>query len=90
MQISHLSLTNFRSYSSLEIELNKGNSIFVGDNGEGKTNIIESVIYLSLLESHRVSSDQPLVRLGEDRAYIRAKTESDDGRDLLVELEINP
>ncbi len=90
MQISHLSLTNFRSYSSLEIELNSGNSIFVGDNGEGKTNIIESVIYLSLLESHRVSSDQPLVRLGEDRAYIRAKTESDDGRDLLVELEINP
>lgn len=90
MQISHLSLTNFRSYSSLEVELKAGNSIFVGDNGEGKTNIIESIIYLSLLESHRVSSDQPLVRLGEERAYIRAKTESDDGRELLIELEINP
>jgi DNA replication and repair protein RecF len=90
VQISHLSLTNFRSYSALEIDLQTGNSIFIGENGEGKTNIIESVIYLSLLESHRVSTDQPLVKLGQERAYVRAKTESDDGRDLLVELEINP
>ncbi len=90
MQISHLSLTNFRSYSTLEIDLHTGNTIFIGENGEGKTNIIESVIYLSLLESHRVSSDQPLIKLGEERAYIRARTEGDDGRELLVELEINP
>jgi len=90
VQISHLSLTNFRSYSALEIDLHTGNSIFIGENGEGKTNIIESVIYLSLLESHRVSTDQPLVKLGQERAYIRAQTQSDDGRDLLVELEINP
>ena len=90
MQISHLSLTNFRSYSTLEIDLQRGNTIFIGENGEGKTNIIESVIYLSLLESHRVSSDQPLIKLGEERAYIRAQTTSDDGRELLLELEINP
>ncbi len=89
MQISHLSLTNFRSYKQLDLSLNPGKTIFIGENGEGKTNIVESIIYLSLLESHRVSSDQPLVKLGEERAYIRAKTKSDD-RELLVELEINP
>ena len=90
MRISHLSLTNFRSYPSLDLELNGGNSIFVGENGEGKTNIVESIIYLSLLESHRVSSDQPLVTLGAERAYIRAKASRDDEREVLVELEINP
>jgi len=89
VQISHLSLTNFRSYKQLDLELEGGNSIFIGENGEGKTNIVESIIYLSLLESHRVSTDQPLISLGEERAYVRARTKSDE-RELLVELEINP
>ena len=88
MFISNLSLTNFRSYKNLELGLNPGISIFVGRNGEGKTNIIESILYLSFLSSHRVSSDQPLVQLGSSSAYIRAKTQLPD-REVLVELEVN-
>ena len=88
MYVSHLSLTDFRSYPSLELQLQPGQNIFVGENGEGKTNIIESLMYLALLSSHRISSDQPLVRLGSERAYIRAKIESSE-RTTLVELEIN-
>lgn len=88
MFVSHLSLTDFRSYSQLELSLKTGQNIFVGENGEGKTNIIEALMYLALLSSHRISSDQPLVRLGSERAYIRAKIESSD-RTTLVELEIN-
>ena len=88
MFISNLSLTTFRSYKNLELELTPGISIFIGRNGEGKTNIIESILYLSFLSSHRVSSDQPLVQLGSASAYIRAKTQLPD-REVLVELEIN-
>lgn len=88
MFISHLSLATFRSYKSLELPLEPGISIFMGRNGEGKTNIIESVLYLSFLNSHRVSSDGPLVQLGSNSAYVRAKTQLPD-REVLVELEIN-
>ena len=88
MFVSHLSLTDFRSYPTLELQLEPGQNIFIGDNGEGKTNIIESIMYLALLSSHRISSDQPLVKLGTERAYIRAKIESTE-RTTLVELEIN-
>ena len=88
MFISNLSLTTFRSYKNLDLELTPGISIFIGKNGEGKTNIIESILYLSFLSSHRVSSDQPLVQLGNPAAYIRAKTQLPD-REVLVELEIN-
>ena len=88
MFISNLSLTTFRSYKNLELELKPGISIFIGRNGEGKTNIVESILYLSFLSSHRVSSDQPLVQLGSASAYIRAKTQLAD-REVLVELEIN-
>jgi DNA replication and repair protein RecF len=86
--IKQLSLTTFRSYTNLELDLTPGISIFIGRNGEGKTNIIEAVLYLSFLSSHRVSTDQPLVQLGNTAAYIRAKTQIPD-REVLVELEIN-
>jgi len=88
MHISHLSLTNFRSYAELSLPLEPGITIFVGRNGEGKTNIVESILYFSFLSSHRVSSDQPLVQLGNTSAYIRATTQLPD-REVLVELEIN-
>ena len=88
MHISHLSLTNFRSYAELSLPLEPGITIFVGRNGEGKTNIVEAILYLSFLSSHRVASDQPLVRLGNSSAYIRATTQLPD-REVLVELEVN-
>lgn len=88
MKISHLSLQDFRSYKSLELPLNEGTNIFIGENGEGKTNIVEAIMYLALLSSHRISTDAPLIKLGAERGYIRAKV-SDQDRDTLIELEIN-
>ncbi len=88
MHINKLALTNFRSYKSLELELPLGVSTFIGDNGSGKTNIIEALIYLSSLTSHRVANNQPLILLGEEQAIIRAEIER-DLRKLQVDLEIN-
>ena len=88
MRVKKLALTNFRSYKSLDLELDPGPTTFIGNNGSGKTNIAESLIYLAYLSSHRVSQNLPLLRLGADQAIIRAEIERDD-RTLQVELEIN-
>ncbi len=88
MRINKLTLINFRSYKSLELELPAGVSTFIGDNGSGKTNIAEALIYLSSLTSHRVANNQPLILLGEEQAIIRAEIER-DSRTLQVDLEIN-
>ncbi|HEY4898963.1 MAG TPA: DNA replication/repair protein RecF [Candidatus Nanopelagicaceae bacterium] len=88
MHLSHLSLKNFRSYSELELPLTPGITIFLGRNGEGKTNIVESILYLAFLSSHRTAGDQPLVKLGENAAYVRASIQNPE-REILVELEIN-
>ncbi len=88
MRINKLTLTNFRSYISLELELPPGVSTFIGDNGSGKTNIIEALIYLSSLTSHRVANNQSLILLGEEQAIIRAEIER-DSRTLQMDLEIN-
>jgi DNA replication and repair protein RecF len=88
MRINKLALTNFRSYNSLELELQPGVITFIGDNGSGKTNIAESLIYLAFLSSHRVSNNIPLISLGNQQAIIRAEVQRED-RTLQIDLEIN-
>jgi DNA replication and repair protein RecF len=85
---SHLSLTDFRNYRSAEVGLHSGPNLFVGSNGQGKTNLIEALGYLSTLRSHRVSTDHPMIRQGADAAIIRAKLEHGD-RQVLAEVQLN-
>ncbi|NEY34725.1 DNA replication/repair protein RecF [Streptomyces sp. PRKS01-65] len=89
MHVTHLSLADFRSYARVEVPLDPGVTAFVGPNGQGKTNLVEAVGYLATLGSHRVSSDAPLVRMGADRAVIRAQVRQGE-RQQLIELELNP
>ncbi|MGH4034799.1 DNA replication/repair protein RecF [Actinomycetota bacterium Odt1-20B] len=89
MHVTHLSLADFRSYARVEVPLDPGVTAFVGPNGQGKTNLVEAVGYLATLGSHRVSSDAPLVRMGADRAVIRAAVRQGE-RQQLIELELNP
>ena len=92
MFVTHLSLADFRSYGSVEVALGPGVTTFTGANGQGKTNLIEAVDYLATLGSHRVASDQPLVRHTAQRAIVRARVQAglDDARQLLLEVEIVP
>ncbi|TWX38316.1 DNA replication/repair protein RecF [Frigoribacterium sp. ACAM 257] len=88
MRVLHLSLTDFRNYASAEVALARGPNLFVGRNGQGKTNLVESLGYLATLGSHRVSSDAAMIRQGTDSAIVRARLES-EGRELLAEVQIN-
>lgn len=88
MRVTHLSLTDFRNYSTAEVPLVAGPNLFVGRNGQGKTNLVESLGYLSTLGSHRVSSDHAMIRQGADAAIVRARIQN-DGRELLVEVQLN-
>ena len=89
MHVAHLSLTDFRSYAAAEVAVEPGVSAFVGPNGQGKTNLVEAIVYAATLGSHRVAADAPLVRAGAERAVVRVAVDR-GGRRLLVELELNP
>jgi len=89
MYVRRLELTDFRSYPRSEVDFEPGPSVLVGPNGLGKTNLVEALGYVATLTSHRVSTDQPLVRVGAERAIIRCAIVHDQ-RELLVELEIVP
>ena len=89
MYASRLAVTDFRSYDEVDLTFDRGISLLVGPNGEGKTNLAEALGYVATLGSHRVATDAPLVRAGAPRAVVRTQIER-SGRSLLVELEITP
>ena len=89
MHVRRVELADFRSYEQVAVDLDPGVSVLVGQNGMGKTNLIEALGYVATLDSHRVATDAPLVRAGATSAVIRCAIVH-DGRELLVELEIVP
>lgn len=88
MHVGGLSLTDFRSYEQVDLELDAGVTAFVGPNGQGKTNLVEAVGYVATLGSHRVATDTALIRAGAERAVIRLRAVRAE-RTKLVELELN-
>ena len=95
MRVSHVALDDFRSWCHVVIELPAGPTVFLGANGQGKTNLIEAIAYLSTFSSHRVSAESSLVRIPldvEERppagAFVRVKTALEDDRSQVLELEI--
>jgi len=89
MFVTYLSLTDFRSYPAVELELEPGVTAFVGPNGQGKTNLVEAIGYAATLSSHRVPSDAALVRAGASRAVVRLRAQRGE-RKAALEIEIIP
>ena len=93
MYVSDLALQNFRSYRELLLQLEPGPTAVVGANGQGKTNLVEAIAYLSTLSSHRVGADRALVRqagAGEPQpagALVQAKVVRGQ-RPSVLEIEI--
>jgi DNA replication and repair protein RecF len=87
--VRQLVVTDFRSWEHAELDLQPGVAVLVGANGQGKTNLVEALGYLSTLGSHRVATDAALVRHGAQRAIVRTAVVH-AGRELTVELEISP
>lgn len=89
MRITHLQLTDFRSYAAAQIEFGEGVTTLVGRNGHGKTNVVEAVRYLSTLSSHRVATDAPLLRAGAERAVVAGRVQRGE-RSLMLEVTLVP
>jgi len=88
MLVKHLTLASFRNYGTLEVAFEPGINLIIGPNGQGKTNMVEAVRYMSVLSSHRVAGYQPLINSKANSAIVRAMVSSEE-RDVLLEIELN-
>lgn len=87
MRLERVWLTDLRSYAEAEIELAPGLTALLGDNGQGKTNVLEGIAWLATLTSFRGAPTDALIRRGAERAIIRAEGER-EGRSILIEAEL--
>lgn len=72
MRLEKLRLHNFRNYADVHIQFSEGIHILIGKNAQGKTNLLESILYLSTTRSHRTNNDKDLIKEGEDAFFIKA------------------
>jgi DNA replication and repair protein RecF len=79
MKVQKLRLQNFRSYEKAELTLGEDINVLIGANGQGKTNLLESLVFLSLTRSHRVNDDRLLIHHGSP--YAEAACTVIDGRE---------
>jgi DNA replication and repair protein RecF len=86
--LERLELIDFRNYASATFELTAGTTVVVGDNGQGKTNLVEAIAYLATLSSFRVAGTEALIRVGSSRAIIRAELRDEHARQSLIEAEL--
>ena len=87
MHLSWLELLDFRSYERLEFRPEPGLNVLIGDNGSGKTNVLEAIGYLSRLGSFRGAPEAALVRSGTPTAILRGGLARESG-ELRVEVEL--
>ena len=88
MIIRRLILKNYRNYDFLDIDLSPGVNIFVGDNAQGKSNVLESIFVLALTKSYMNIKDQNLIKDGSDFSFIKGLCSSKDG-DFQLDVLIN-
>ncbi len=79
MFLKHLYLQNFRNYQSQSVAFCAPKTILLGDNAQGKSNLLEAVELLATLKSHRTSRDRDLIQEGKTTSHIKAQLEKDIG-----------
>ena len=89
MRLAWIELRDFRNHRETSLEVPEGLTAMVGPNGHGKTNLLEAMHYLFALESPRVRTDLPLVRVGAPSAFLRGEIHAGSGT-FLVEIEVRP
>lgn len=86
MFVKSIALQNYRNYGALELNTDNRVNIFVGNNAQGKTNLLESIFVLALTKSHRTPRDKELIGWEAEHAQLRAAVERKYGT---VQLELN-
>ncbi len=79
MTLKHLSILNYKNIAEAELDFSPGLNCIIGSNGEGKTNLLDAIRFLSLCKSLGVSQDSLCIRHGEEFFMLKGQYESEDG-----------
>jgi DNA replication and repair protein RecF len=86
MKLKKIELSTFRNYDKLELEFSKNIVCFTGLNGQGKTNVVEAIAVLGLLNSFRTNNYSDMIKFDSKGFYLRAEFVNKSGRELEVKI----
>lgn len=86
MYIKELQLKNYRNYEALQLFFDPNINVIIGENAQGKTNLLESIYLLGFTKSYRTSNDRELIRWNEEFAKVTAKLKKDNAKAIPLEL----
>ena len=89
MFLKKIELKNFRNYDNIELNFRKNINIFIGNNAQGKTNILESIYFLSITKSHRTSKESFLIKENKIFTKVTGKIRNDSGISKKYEIVLN-
>lgn len=87
MRIDALALRNFRNYDALNVTFAPDCNVIVGENAQGKTNLLEAIVYLSSARSPRARAEKELISFGKSECSIKANAFARN-RDFLLEIAL--
>lgn len=87
MKLTELNLHHFRNYDEAQVEFSPQINVLIGENAQGKTNLLESIYVLAMTRSHRTNNDRELIEFGKDAAQIKGTVQRELGS-LKLELDI--
>ena len=79
MRLSNLKLKNFRNYHETKLEFSPNINVLIGENAQGKTNLLESIYVLAMTKSHRTTNDRELIEFSEKSAFLEGIVEKKTG-----------
>ncbi|MDO5707321.1 MAG: DNA replication/repair protein RecF [Andreesenia angusta] len=90
MRVKELKLINFRNYKKLKLALNPRLNVFLGDNAQGKTNLLESIYIAALGKSYKTNRDREIINLDKEQGYLGLKLDTNRGERLIeIKFDIN-
>lgn len=87
MIVKSLKINNYRNFKEAEIELNNLLNIFIGDNGQGKTNLMESIYMTSIGRTFRLNSENELINFNENKSIIEVNLFKNN-RNIKIEIKL--
>ena len=79
MKLDHLTLKNYRNYATVDTAFSPEINVLIGENAQGKTNLLEAIYVLALARSHRTNNDKELIRFGSDFARVSGQISRQSG-----------
>ncbi len=89
MHIEKIHLRNYRNYETLTLDFSSKINVFIGENAQGKTNLLEAIYFMAIGKSFRTSKDGDLIEIDQEGSYVKLLLSKNNGQEKRIEIGLD-